>query len=97
MSTQSLYQQATSYCARSLVREERVDVFLCARRPSDVSPPVVKLVVAVLATSDQLGHGTMLEKKNYTVLKMKEVVERVVLVQVNRQLLQCNILAVNLQ
>lgn len=62
-----------------------------------MSPPVVKLVVAVLATSDQLGHGTMLEKKNYTVLKMKEVVERVVLVQVNRQLLQCNILAVNLQ
>lgn len=63
-SRRSLQKQLRAFCARSLVREERVDVFLCARRPNNVSPPLVKLVVAVLATSDQLGHGSMLEKKS---------------------------------
>lgn len=46
-----------------LMGEGQVDVFFCAHCCFDVLSLVVKLVVAVLSTCDQLRHWAMLDMK----------------------------------
>lgn len=46
-----------------LMGEGQIDVFFCAHCCCDVLPLVIKLVVAVLSTCDQLRHWTMLDMK----------------------------------